>query len=68
MAYIIHFIDESNPNVIREEIVLYDGATKPDKDEIEDFRPGYDRVEVHDLGFTWFLGSLPTDRVLKPTF
>lgn len=65
MAYIIHYSDESNPNVIKEEVVLFDGKTKPDAEDIEGYRsPGYDKVEVHDMEMEWFPGSLPTDRAL----
>ena len=69
MAYIIHFSDESNQNVIKEEIYLWDSKDKPTADEIEELRtPGYDAVEVHDMGFDYFPGSLPCERALRTLF
>ena len=66
MAYIIHYSDESNPNVIKEEIVLFDGPSAPTKGDIEDYRPsGYSVEEIHDMEMDYFPGSLPTERGLK---
>ncbi len=69
MAYIIHYCDESNPNVIKEEIVLFDSPGAPSIEDIDEFRPlGYEKADVHDMGMDYFPGSLPTDRGLKPSF
>ena len=69
MAYIIHFIDENNPHVIKEEIYLWDSPSAPTSDEIEEIRtPGYDTVEIHNMGFDYFPGSLPCERGLRSLF
>lgn len=68
MAYIIHYEDESNPGLIKEEIVLTD--SKPDATEIEDQRPsGYDGKDTlyHISDRDWPSG-LPLDRGLTPVF
>ncbi len=67
MAYLIHYRDERNPNVIKEEIVLVD--YEPDEAEIEYFRPvDYDEVTIHHISDRDWPEALPLDRGLSPSF
>jgi hypothetical protein len=67
MAYIIHYSDESNENVIKEAVVLMDGM--PDESDIEDFQPyGYNKIEIHHITDDDFPCGLPLDRCLEPVY